>query len=137
MSAARYAVLLSIGTTGTRPGRWAWTLVAAMIAVLFASPLVAVLLGSLKTPAEAAMVPPTYLPEEVTFAHYTQLWEGSASVGLAIVNSAVVAAGSVALTVALALLAAYAFHRYPFRGSEIVFVVMLAAIMVPFQVLEI
>jgi multiple sugar transport system permease protein len=129
------AFLLPLRRTGNRPGRWAWALVAAMIAVLFASPLLAVLLGSLKTPAEAAAVPPTYLPEEVTFEHYTRLWEASAGVGTAIVNSAVVALGSVALTVVLASLAAYAFHRYPFPGSEILFVVMLAAIMVPFQVL--
>ncbi|TDC48055.1 carbohydrate ABC transporter permease [Jiangella ureilytica] len=106
-----------------------------MVAVLFASPLIAVLLGSFKSPAEAARTPPTYVPDEPSLRNYTALQDSSAGVWTAIGNSALVAAGSVVLTVVLALLAAYGFERYRFRGSEAVFVLMLAAIMVPFQIL--
>jgi multiple sugar transport system permease protein len=122
---------------GTRPslGRMGWGVVVAMIAILFASPIVAVLLGSLKSPSEAAQAPPTYVPATPTPANYLELWSSSAGLAQSITNSAVVAVSVVVLTVLIALLAAYGFERFPFPGSEVVFVLMLAAIMVPFQVL--
>ncbi|GHS88786.1 ABC transporter permease [Actinomycetota bacterium] len=124
---------------GRSRARWTgtavWVLVSAMVVVLFASPLVAVLLGSLKTRAEAAAVPPSYLPRTLSPDSYTALWASDAGVGRSILNSLVVALAAVALTVVLALLAAYGFHRYPFPGSGALFVLLLAAIMVPFQVL--
>jgi multiple sugar transport system permease protein len=67
--------------------------------------------------------------------NYTALGISDIGVGQSIINSAVVAIATVVLTVVIALLAAYGFHVYPFRGSNVVFVLMLAAIMVPFQVL--
>jgi len=118
-----------------RVGPLVWGVVATMVALLFASPLVAVLLGSLKSPAEAAQVPPTYVPRSVSLQSYATLWASSVGVGQSILNSLVVALATVVLTVVLALLAAYGFHRFPFPGSSVVFIVLLAAIMVPFQVL--
>jgi multiple sugar transport system permease protein len=106
-----------------------------MIAIMFASPLIAVLLGTFKTPEEAAAVPPAYLPENPSAGNYIRLWESSVGVGTAVANSVFVAVGVVLVTVSVALLAAYGFERYPFVGSETIFLVMLAAIMVPFQVL--
>ena len=46
-----------------------------------------------------------------------------------------ISGATVVCTVVIAGLAAYGFARYPFRGSRLLFLVMLAAIMVPFQVL--
>lgn len=112
-----------------------WTTVSAMVAVLFASPLVAVLLGSLKSRVDAAAVPPTYFPDRLSVENFAALWGSDVGVARSIVNSLAVASATVVLTVTIALLAAYGFHRFPFPGSAALFVLLLAAIMVPFQVL--
>jgi multiple sugar transport system permease protein len=106
-----------------------------MIALLFAVPVISVLIGSFKTPVEAARTPPSYVTTHLSGHNYTQLGNGDVGISQSIVNSVLVAVAAVVLTVVISLLAAYGFHRYPFPGSNVVFVLMLAAIMVPFQVL--
>lgn len=132
--------LMRLPATLTAPadrkaGPAVWMTLAAMVALLFASPLIAVSLGSLKTPSEAAEVPPTYFPRTPSFLNYERLWESNVGIGTAVLNSVIVAVAVVALTVVVSLLAAYSLERFPFRGSEAIFMLMLAAIMVPFQVL--
>jgi multiple sugar transport system permease protein len=115
--------------------RGTWYLVVVMLALLFVSPLVSVFLGSFKTPLEAARTPPSYIPGKLSLRNYTELRLSDIGVGQSAINSAVVAIATVVLTVLIALFAAYGFHRFPFPGSNALFVLMLAAIMVPFQVL--
>jgi multiple sugar transport system permease protein len=50
-------------------------------------------------------------------------------------NSLVVAAGTGALTAVVATMAGYGFARFPFRGSGIVFALVLVTMMIPFQAL--
>jgi multiple sugar transport system permease protein len=104
-----------------------------MIALLFASPLIAVWLSSLKLPAEASKVPPTYLPSAISLQNFRRINIGGVGALHYVQNSAVVAVGTVACTLVLATLAGYGFSQYRFRGSGVVFVIMLAAIMFPFQ----
>jgi multiple sugar transport system permease protein len=130
-----------MGTPARRPllrrtaSRGTWYLVLAMIAIMFAAPLVTVFIGSLKSPAEAAKTPPDYIPPAISFHNFTELATSGVGVGQSVINSGVVACLTAVLTVVLAVLAAFGFHRYPFRGSNAIFVLMLSAIMVPFQVL--
>jgi multiple sugar transport system permease protein len=123
------------GTKGHRFSIGTWYAVATAIALLFASPLVFGLIDSLKSPAEAVQSPPAYLPHHPTLGNYTSLNIGGLGVDRFFLNSAIISVASVICTVAIAGLAAYGFSRFAFRGSRAVFVVMLAAIMVPFQVL--
>ncbi len=106
-----------------------------MIAVMFVAPLMAVFIGSFKTPAEAAHNPPSYVTANLGVSNYRALMGSDIGVQQSAINSAIVAIATVTLTVAIALLAAYGFQLFPFPGSNLVFVAMLAAIMVPFQVL--
>jgi multiple sugar transport system permease protein len=133
---------LSRAEVRRRPGRWrrttsrgTWYVVVTMLALLFLSPLLTVLMGSFKTPGEAAHTPPSYVTTHVSFNNYRRLWVGDIGISQSIVNSATVAVATVVMTVIIALLAAYGFQRFPFRGSNALFLVMLASIMVPFQVL--
>ena len=107
----------------------------AIAAALFAAPLATVLLNSFKTPVEASASPPTYFPHAWSVANYAALATSPAGVAHSIGNSAFVALGAVALTVAVSLLAGYGLSRLRFRGSAILFTVILAAAMVPFQVI--
>ena len=56
-------------------------------------------------------------------------------VGRWLVNSVVIAAASVVLSVSVSLLAGYAFAKYRFRGRDALFTLMLVTIMVPIQVI--
>jgi multiple sugar transport system permease protein len=112
-----------------------WYVAAACVALLFASPLLFGLLDSLKSPAEAVQIPPSYFPNHPTLGNYTSLSVGGLGIDHFLLNSLLVSAATVVGTVIIAGLAAFGFARYPFPGSRAVFLVMLAAIMVPFQVL--
>jgi multiple sugar transport system permease protein len=116
-------------------GGAAKAIVLVMLMLLFVSPLVSVALSSLKTPAEASQTPPSYLPSVISFENYLGLGIGSDGVWHYVLNSLIVTLGTVALTVVVSLLAAYGFSRSPFPGSGLLFAAMLAAIMVPFQVI--
>lgn len=108
--------------------------VNAVLALLFVAPLVHSVLGSFKTPSEASESPPTWFPRAFSLENYeaiTTLSGGSAWTSL--VNSTLVAAFTVALTVIVGVLAGAGFSRAKFRGKNAVFVVILVALMVPFQ----
>ena len=120
---------------GRTVGRATWYVVAICVAVLFASPLIFGLIDSLKSQHESTQQPPTYFPHHATLGNYTGLNVGGLGIDRFFLNSVIVSVATVALTVVVAGLAAYGFSRYSFRGSRVLFVVMLAAIMVPFQVL--
>jgi multiple sugar transport system permease protein len=112
-----------------------WYVVAACVALLFASPLLFGLIDSLKSPVEAVQIPPAYFPHHPTLGNYTGLNIGGLGIDRFFLNSALISVATVICTVIVAGLAAYGFARYSFRGSRVVFLVMLGAIMVPFQVL--
>ena len=54
--------------------------------------------------------------------------------GAAVVNSAIVVVLACGLNVVVASLAAFAFEKKPFRGSEAIFLVYIVSMMVPIQV---
>jgi multiple sugar transport system permease protein len=115
--------------------RATWYVVASMLALLFISPLISVLIGSFKTPQAAGQTPPSYITAHLSLRNYTELRLSDIGVNQSIINSAVVAVATVVLTVVIALMAAYGFQQFPFPGSSVIFILMLASIMVPFQVL--
>lgn len=105
-----------------------------VLALLFLAPLVYSLLGSFKTPAEASASPPTWFPRIFSLENYqaiASLSGGSAWTSL--INSTLVAAFTVLLTIVVGVLAGAGFSRAQFRGKDAVFVIVLVALMVPFQ----
>ncbi|MER7083122.1 multiple sugar transport system permease protein [Saccharopolyspora antimicrobica] len=71
-----------------------------------------------------------WLPGEITFQPFVDMWS---TVPLATYfrNSVVVAAGAAVLSVAIAVLAAYAISRYRFRGRDTFRIVVLSTQMFP------
>ena len=80
--------------------------------------------------------PPSLLPREPTLANYAKVFE-SQPFFTYLLNSCLVAALAVASNLVLASLAAYPLARMDFRGRGLVFGVLLATMMVPFQLLMI
>jgi len=99
------------------------------------TPLVLSILASLKSTAEAAALPPTYIPSSITLDSYERLWTYQAGLPTYLLNSF----GTAFLTIAFVLLmtvpAAYALARFPIPGKELLFVVLLLALIIPYQAL--
>jgi multiple sugar transport system permease protein len=110
---------------------WHLVLIPATIALLF--PFVWLLVTSLETSSEALHFPPILLPHVIRFANYSDALSQAPFVHW-LVNSAVVALVTVACNLVLCTLAGYAFARFRFLGRTALFAVIMATLMVPFQV---
>lgn len=108
-------------------------LVLIVASVIFFGPFVWMGLTSLKTAAEALAFPPTFLPTEWRPDNFTNLFS-TVPFGLYLANSAIVTIGATVGQIVTSLAAGYAFARLRFRGSGILFIVLLAALLVPFEV---
>ncbi len=124
--------------TRTRVGGRAGYLLGALcivICTVMLLPLVMSLLASVKPTAEAAASPPTYLPHAVSLDSYGRLWSYQQGLPTYLANSLGTALLSIGFTLVLAVPAAYALARFQIPGKEVIFVVLLLALIVPYQAL--
>jgi multiple sugar transport system permease protein len=110
---------------------WHLVLIPATIVLIF--PFAWLIITSIETPAEALHFPPVLAPHQLDFANYPQALQ-AAPFGRFFFNSVVVAVTTVASNLVLCSLAGYAFARYRFLGRGVLFVLIMATLMVPFQV---
>jgi multiple sugar transport system permease protein len=113
----------------------AWWLICGLVALMFLFPLAMVVLTVLKSPSEAAVSPPHYLPQHISAENFKELGRAGSGIWQYIVNSAGVSLGTVVGTVIVATLGGYGFARYRFPGRTALFLVALMTLMVPFQAL--
>jgi multiple sugar transport system permease protein len=109
-----------------------WHLVLAPAALVFAIPLLWLLISSLMTNAQINQFPPTIIPDSLHLDGYHFVL-GKALFPTWFLNSTIVALVTVASNLVFCSLAGYAFARMRFRGSTVVFVAMMATLVVPFQ----
>jgi multiple sugar transport system permease protein len=121
----------------TRSGRSGYLVGALCIAIatVMLLPLVVSLLASVKPTAEAAASPPTYLPHSLSLDSYQRLWTYQQGLPTYLVNSLGTALLAIAFTLLLTVPAAYALARFRIPGKEVIFVVLLLALIVPYQAL--
>jgi multiple sugar transport system permease protein len=105
------------------------------ISVFMLMPIVLSVLTSLKTTAEAAAVPPTYLPHALSLDNYQRLWSYQAGLPTYLGNSVITAFLTIAFTLALTIPAGYALARFPIPANEVIFVFLLLALIIPYQAL--
>jgi multiple sugar transport system permease protein len=98
-------------------------------------PLVVSFLASIKPPAEASAVPPTYLPHGLSTANYESVVTYGQGLWSYVRNSLVVAGLTIVLCLGLSVPAGYALARFPVPGKEVFFLLILASMMVPYQAL--
>jgi multiple sugar transport system permease protein len=118
----------------TRLFNWICFGVLIVFALIWLIPLAWAIDTSLKPNAETTKVPTTWFIEDPTLESYrTTLEQGDMPKWLlsSFITSTAVAAGAVIT----ASMAAYALSRLQFRGRQLVFVLILAGIMIPGQVL--
>ena len=112
-------------------------LVLGAIALLMLFPLLWLVGTSFKSPTEDIFTfPPQLLPTEPTFANFVTVWQ-TEPFGQYLMNSVIVAILTVGLNLLFCALAAYPLARLSFRGREFIFALVLATIMIPFQIVMI
>ena len=103
-------------------------------AILMLIPIVWAVLSSFKSRTELASRPPSVLPERFGIDNYTGALS-SFNFGQYFLNSVIVTVAATVLTLAINSMAAYALAKYNFRGRDFLFLLTLATIMIPLQVI--
>jgi multiple sugar transport system permease protein len=98
-------------------------------------PLVMSVFASVKPTAEAAAAPPTYVPHGLSLDSYRRLWTYQEGLPAYLANSLGTALFTIAITLLLTVPAAYALARFPVPGKELLFVILLLALIIPYQAL--
>jgi multiple sugar transport system permease protein len=96
-------------------------------------PLVWMLITSIELPSEANRFPPALIPSSVHWQNYVDAFQ-AAPFARFFVNTTLVSGSAVVGNLLFCSLAAYAFARLRFFGRDALFLVLLATLMVPFQV---
>ncbi len=110
-------------------------LIAIASIVLF--PLLWLIGTAFKSPTEDIFTfPPQILPQQPTLNNFKTVWQ-TYPFGQYLTNSAIVAVLTVSLNLLFCSLAAYPLARLDFRGRELIFALVLATIMIPFQIVMI
>lgn len=118
-------------TRTTGPAYWiVLTGVLVLFTAAFLLPLLWVLLGAFKPPAELAQQPPTILPRTWEPGAYVNAWNYM-DLGRFFLNTFVVAIGAWAVQMAVIVPAAYALSKLRPWGGNVVMGLMLATLMLP------
>jgi multiple sugar transport system permease protein len=108
---------------------------AALVAALMLAPLVLSFLASIKTQADAAAVPPNYLPNALSLEGYQHVLTFGAGLWTYVANSLGVAALTIILCLALSVPAGFALARFPIPAKNLIFLTLLTPLMIPYQAL--
>jgi multiple sugar transport system permease protein len=114
--------------------------IAAVLAILWALPLIWMVLTSLKPEQQIVTLPPRWFPDHLsdfTLVNYANILLIPRGVDLvrSFLNSLVVATVGTSLVVVVDVLAAYALARLHFPGRDLLFLVVVASLIVPHEIL--
>jgi len=120
-------------TTPRRLQRSAGYLAMAVVVIVIGLPVWWMISGSLKTSQEIYTFPPDWIPRNPRWSNFADAWN-SAPFGRFYLNSIITTVAGSALEITNAALSAYAlaFLRFPYKN--VVFALLLAALMIPAQV---
>jgi multiple sugar transport system permease protein len=137
MTAVTMGRPLASALSRARTGRNGYLVGAVCLAIcmFMLLPIVLSVLTSLKTTAEAAAIPPTYVPHELSLDNYRRLWSYQAGLPTYLANSFITAFLTIGFTLALTIPAGYALARFPIPAKEAFFVFLLLALIIPYQAL--
>ncbi|GAB4156434.1 MAG: carbohydrate ABC transporter permease [Cyanobacteria bacterium J069] len=107
------------------------------IALVMLLPLLWLVSTAFKAPTENIFeFPPRFLPQSPTLQNFVTVWQTN-PFGRYLFNSTLVAVLTVALNLLFCSLAAYPLARLQFRGREALFLLIVATILIPFQIVMI
>lgn len=104
-----------------------------IVAIYFLAPFVYMLFTTFKTEAEAIAYPPTLFPEKWNWQNFVDAWN-SQPFGTYFMNSVIVTVLTTLGQILSCSLVAYGFARFNFKGKNILFMILLATMMIPWDV---
>ncbi|MCU1432093.1 MAG: carbohydrate transporter permease [Actinotalea sp.] len=117
---------------GSTPRKVIRYVVLTVLALIFVSPLIFMLVTSFKTRADAGGIPPSWIPNPFSTQAYESILAAEGTPVLRwFANSMIAAVSNAALVVASSAMAAYALARMEFKGRGIVFGAIIATLFVP------
>lgn len=108
-----------------------FTLLVAFSVIL---PVLWLFVSSFKTDTGVIQYPPRFFPQEWTLHQYAYVWKSIPIVSM-LKNTLVFAGGVTLLSLLFDSMAGYAFARMHFKGSKLLFSIILLTMMVPFQII--
>ncbi|NMB13201.1 MAG: carbohydrate ABC transporter permease [Firmicutes bacterium] len=114
-------------------GKIALYVIMILVAVIMATPFVYMVSVAFKTPAEMIAYPPKLLPKGLYLENFRQVWDTS-NLSQYFLNTVIVSVVKTALVVMVAALAAYPFAKLDFPLRDVLFMLVLATLMIPYQV---
>jgi len=108
-------------------------LIIPVVAFVYIVPAIGVILTSFKLDAEIAESGLWSIPRIIHFDNYKEIWV-DANVRTYMKNSALVTIPATAISIMLGVLMGYVFSKLPFKGSELLFIFVLAGMFFPPQI---
>lgn len=109
------------------------TLGAILVTLVMVFPLYWMLVTSLKTEAEVLTLTPTFWPESLQWSNYAVAWNSIDFLRF-MFNTLYVTFWNMLIQTVVGVLAAYGFARGRFPGKNLLFLLVLSALMIPSQV---
>ena len=107
-------------------------LFASGVGFLIVIPLYWMIITAFKTQTAIFTYPIEWFPKEITLQNFIDLF-ARFPFGKVLLNSTIVSVSYSAISIVTCCMAAFAFAKIPFRGSEALLKVYLATLMIPFQ----
>ncbi|MET7688193.1 carbohydrate ABC transporter permease [Streptomyces sp. NPDC005483] len=111
------------------PSQIILTLLGVAVSAVFVAPIAAALFTSLKSEAEAAEIPPHWLPKVWTVQAWKALWE-TGNITNWFINSLVVSVCVTSVVLTVSALAGYGFARTEFRGKNVLMGIVMSGLMI-------
>lgn len=113
-----------------------WHLVLLPLAILMIVPMIWMVITAVETLNETRRFPPVLVPSGIRWQNYTAVMQ-QAPFARWFLNTLIVTVVVVAGNLLFCSLAGYAFARIRFFGRDVIFILVLATLMIPFQVIMI
>ena len=117
-----------------RAGRAALIVCLCLLAALFLAPTIGVLLSAFKTTRDISLGDLWSIPSTLYLGNFAEVLSNPA-VHVYLINTLLVTAPATAASIALGILAGWAFAKLPFRGSEMLFLVIVSGLFFPPQII--
>ncbi|HBD97478.1 MAG TPA: carbohydrate ABC transporter permease [Gemmatimonadetes bacterium] len=114
--------------------RMIWSVVTWTIVLAVVFPLIWMIVTSVKPQSELFSIPPTLMPETITFEHYRRLLTDTPFLQY-FRNSMILAVTTTVVVVVLGTLGAYSLVRFKYRGRETLATLVLFTYLMPSVVL--
>lgn len=108
-------------------------IILTLIAIYFLFPFIWVVLTAVKSEGEAFTYPPKILPSVWNFNNFIEAWK-SQTFTTYLLNSLIITILTTIGQVISCSLVAYGFARFKFKGKNILFMLLLATMMIPWDV---